>query len=167
MLEPYRVTFVCTGNICRSPTAEWVFRAHVRDAGLDGRVEVDSSGTGGWHVGEPADPRAAATLRAAGYDCEHRARQFQRAWFARYDLVVALDSSHRRALLGMASGEEARAKVRLLREFDPEADGDDLDVPDPYYGGESGFKRVLRMIENACPGLIELVRRELKTKESG
>jgi protein-tyrosine phosphatase len=163
MAEPYRVTFVCTGNICRSPTAEWVFRRHVEEAGLDGRAEVDSSGTGGWHIGDPADPRSERELRRAGYDCDHRARQFDPAWFARYDLVVALDSGHRQELLFAAPDDEARAKVRLLREFDPEA-GADLDVPDPYYGGGSGFADVLNMIEAACPGLLDHVRRELKAK---
>src|SRR4051794_38148715 len=116
---PYRVTFVCTGNICRSPMAEHIFRHHAEEAGLD--VEVDSSGTGGWHVGDAADERTVATLRRAGYASAHTARMFDPDWFDRYDLIVALDQGHRRELRAMAPDDAARDKVRLLREFDPSA----------------------------------------------
>jgi protein-tyrosine phosphatase len=154
----YRVTFVCTGNICRSPMAEHIFRRYVEDDGLD--VEVDSSGTGHWHVGDPADERTVAALRRAGYGCAHRARRFERSWFDRYDLIVALDRGHRRDLLRIAASDEDRAKVRLLREFDPEAS--DLDVPDPYYARDSAFDEVREQIEAAAPGLLAHVRRALK-----
>ncbi|GIH26585.1 low molecular weight protein-tyrosine-phosphatase [Acrocarpospora phusangensis] len=150
----YRVTFVCTGNICRSPMAEHIVRRRFADAGLD--AEVDSSGTGGWHEGDPADSRTVAVLRRAGYTSAHRARQFLPAWFDRYDLVVALDRGHHRALRAMAATERDRAKVRLLREFDPDADS--LDVPDPYYGGNAGFDLVRAQIEAAVPGLIAEIR---------
>ncbi|MBE1532896.1 low molecular weight protein-tyrosine-phosphatase [Actinomadura algeriensis] len=156
---PYRVTFVCTGNICRSPMAESVLRHHADEEGLD--VEVDSSGTGNWHVGDPADDRTIAALRRAGYRSAHAARQFEAAWFARYDLILALDEGHARALRSMAPGDEARAKVRLLREFDPSA-GTDLDVPDPYYGGRADFDLVLEMVEAAMPGLLDEIRAGLK-----
>jgi protein-tyrosine phosphatase len=159
MGSPYRVCFVCSGNICRSPMAEWVFRHHVREAGLDGLVEVDSAGTGDWHAGEPADQRAVAALRRGGYEYGgHRARQFQRSWFEARDLVVALDRGHLRELRAMAPGPPAAARVRLLRSFDPGADGD-LDVPDPYYGGTACFNHCLALIEAACPGLMEEVGR--------
>ncbi|GAA2116134.1 low molecular weight protein-tyrosine-phosphatase [Actinomadura alba] len=161
MPEPYRVTFVCTGNICRSPIAEWVLRHHVEQEGLD--VEVDSSGTGGWHVGDGADDRAVRALSAGGYHSAHSARQFEPLWFARYDLIVALDQGHLRALRSMAPDEQARSKVRLLREFDPDA-GDDLDVPDPYYGADDGFDHVLGLVEAAVPGLLETIREELKER---
>jgi protein-tyrosine phosphatase len=154
----YRITFVCTGNICRSPMAEHIFRRYVEDDGLD--VEVDSSGTGHWHVGDPADERTVATLRRAGYGFAHRARRFERSWFDRYDLIVALDQGHRRELLRIAASDEERAKVRLLREFDPEAG--DLDVPDPYYGRDAAFEEVRAQIEAAAPGLLAHVRRALK-----
>lgn len=156
---PYRVTFVCTGNICRSPMAESVLRHHVEEAGLD--VEVDSSGTGNWHVGDGADDRTIAALRRAGYRSAHTARQFEALWFARYDLILALDEGHLRALRSMAPDEESRAKVRLLREFDPDAGGD-LDVPDPYYGGRADFDLVLEMVEAAMPGLLDEIRAGLK-----
>lgn len=95
---PYRVCFVCTGNICRSPMAESVFRAHVTEAGLDELVEVDSAGTGGWHEGDGADERTVAVLEAGGYESDHAARQFQASWFSRLDLVIALDTGHLKAL---------------------------------------------------------------------
>ncbi|MEO3825446.1 low molecular weight protein-tyrosine-phosphatase [Actinomadura sp. B10D3] len=155
----YRVTFVCTGNICRSPMAEWVLRHHVEEGGLD--VEVDSSGTGNWHVGDGADERTVETLERAGYRSAHIARQFEPGWFARYDLILALDEGHRRALRAMAPDGEARGKVRLLREFDPDADGD-LDVPDPYYGDRAEFDLVLEQVEAAMPGLLEEIRAALK-----
>lgn len=98
----YRVCFVCTGNICRSPMAEAVFRAHVAEAGLAHRIAVDSAGTGGWHEGDGADPRAISVLEAAGYALDHRARQFQASWFERLDLVIALDAGHLRELRALA-----------------------------------------------------------------
>jgi protein-tyrosine phosphatase len=151
---PYRVTFVCTGNICRSPMAEHIFRRHAEDEGLD--VEVDSSGTGHWHIGDSADERTVATLRRAGYRSAHRARQFEAGWFDRYDLIVALDHGHRTDLLDLALDDTARGKVRLLREFDPDAC--DLDVADPYYGRNSAFEEVREQIEAAVPGLLDHVR---------
>ncbi|MFF5984494.1 low molecular weight protein-tyrosine-phosphatase [Streptomyces olindensis] len=157
----YRVCFVCTGNICRSPMAEVVFRARVAEAGLDGLVEVDSAGTGGWHEGDGADPRTVAVLEENGYACGHTARQFQPSWFARLDLVVALDSGHLRALRRLAPTEQDAQKVRLLRSYDPAA-GDDLDVPDPYYGGADGFDECLEMVEAASTGLLAAVREDVE-----
>ncbi|MFC8517567.1 low molecular weight protein-tyrosine-phosphatase [Streptomyces sp. NPDC057257] len=157
----YRVCFVCTGNICRSPMAESVFRARVAEAGLDDRVEVDSAGTGGWHEGDGADPRTVSVLEANGYDGTHTARQFQPSWFARLDLVVALDTGHLKALRRLAPAPEDAAKVQLLRSFDPVA-GDDLDVPDPYYGGMDGFEECLEMVEAASEGLLAAVREQVE-----
>ncbi|MET7291781.1 low molecular weight protein-tyrosine-phosphatase [Streptomyces griseoloalbus] len=157
----YRVCFVCTGNICRSPMAESVFRARVAKAGLDGLVEVDSAGTGGWHEGEGADPRTVTVLRENGYDADHTARQFDPSWFARLDLVIALDSGHLRALRRLAPTERDADKVRLLRSYDPAAD-DDLDVPDPYYGGADGFDECLEMVEAASTGLLVAVREQVE-----
>ncbi|CAL9513475.1 low molecular weight protein-tyrosine-phosphatase [Streptomyces griseomycini] len=157
----YRVCFVCTGNICRSPMAESVFRARVAEAGLDGLVEVDSAGTGGWHEGDGADPRTVAVLRENGYGTGHTARQFAPSWFARLDLVIALDSGHLAALRRLAPTERDADKVRLLRSYDPAA-GDDLDVPDPYYGGADGFDACLEMVEAASTGLLAAVREQLE-----
>ncbi|MER6344792.1 low molecular weight protein-tyrosine-phosphatase [Streptomyces sp. NPDC001595] len=157
----YRVCFVCTGNICRSPMAESVFRARVEEAGLDGVVVVDSAGTGGWHEGDPADPRTVAVLEEHGYDSAHTARQFRADWFDRLDLVVALDAGHATALRRLAPGEQDARKVRLLRSYDPAA-GDDLDVPDPYYGGMDGFEECLEMVEAASAGLLAAVREHVE-----
>ncbi|KUN10308.1 protein tyrosine phosphatase [Streptomyces yokosukanensis] len=156
----YRVCFVCTGNICRSPMAESVFRARVAEAGLEALVEVDSAGTGSWHEGEPADPRTVSVLDEHGYDGDHIARQFQPSWFSRLDLVIALDTGHLKALRRLAPTEEEARKVRLLRSYDPAAD-DDLDVPDPYYGQRGGFEECLVMVEAASAGLLTAVREEL------
>ncbi|KUM86005.1 MULTISPECIES: low molecular weight protein-tyrosine-phosphatase [Streptomyces] len=153
----YRVCFVCTGNICRSPMAESVFRARLAEAGLEDLVEVDSAGTGGWHEGDGADPRTVAVLEEHGYDGAHTARQFQPAWFSRLDLVIALDVGHLRALRRLAPTPEDAGKVRLLRSYDPAA-GDELDVPDPYYGGLDGFEECLEMVEAASEGLLAEVR---------
>ena len=157
----YRVCFVCTGNICRSPMAESVFRARIAEAGLDDRVEVDSAGTGGWHEGDGADPRTVSVLEASGYDSGHAARQFQPSWFARLDLLIALDAGHLRALRRLAPTSRDAEKVRLLRSYDPAA-GDDLDVPDPYYGGMDGFEECLEMVEAASDGLLAAVREQVE-----
>ena len=164
MSERFRVTAVCLGNICRSPMTEAVLTAYVEDAGLSDRVAVDSAGTGSWHIGEDADPRALATLRSAGYDLNHAARQYHRDWFtpghAAYgDLVLAMDAANYADLLAMAPDAAAAQRVRMFRSFDPAMagipDGDSrLDVPDPYYGRADGFATVLEMIEAAAAGLV-------------
>lgn len=156
----YRICFVCTGNICRSPMAEAVMRRLVEDEGLTDQVEVDSAGTDDWHVGDRADRRAVSTLRDAGYDgSAHRARVFDRRWFAQRDLVVALDRGHLRQLLAMAGDASERDKVVLLRDF-AEGGGTDLDVPDPYYGRDEEFAAVLAQVEQSCHGILDVLLRE-------
>jgi protein-tyrosine phosphatase len=152
---------VCLGNICRSPTAEGVMRALVAEAGLEERIELDSAGTGAWHVGEPPDVRATAAARRRGIVLEGAARQVRSGDFEEFDLILAMDESNLRELRRLAPDEEARARVRLLREFDPAADGD-LDVPDPYYGGPGGFGEVLDLVQAACAALL----RELQVGDS-
>ncbi|MCX5438381.1 low molecular weight phosphotyrosine protein phosphatase [Streptomyces sp. NBC_00569] len=158
---PFRVCFVCTGNICRSPMAESVFRSRLHEAGLDGLVEVNSAGTGGWHEGDGADHRTVSVLAAGGYESGHTARQFSASWFSRLDLVIALDAGHLRTLRHLAPSPEDAEKVRLLRSYDPSA-GADLDVPDPYYGGIDGFEECLKMVEAASDGLLDAVRAALE-----
>jgi protein-tyrosine phosphatase len=143
------------GNICRSPTAEGVMRSLVREAGLEDEFEIDSAGTGGWHVGNPPDERATASARRRGITLQGSARQVRPEDFERYDLLLAADRENLRHLRAMAPDGEAREKVRLLREFDPHSVGaPDLDVPDPYYGGPDGFEDVLDLVEAACRGLL-------------
>ncbi|MBW9109506.1 low molecular weight phosphotyrosine protein phosphatase [Microbacterium trichothecenolyticum] len=150
---PFRVVFVCTGNICRSPMAEVVFRDFADASGLGARVASTSAGTGDWHVGEQADLRTIEALERAGYDGRHhRARQFTHADFARSDLVVALDRSHERILRGWARTEGDADKIALLLSFDPAART--MDVPDPYYAGPGMFDEVLGMIESASRALF-------------
>ncbi|QKW07845.1 low molecular weight phosphotyrosine protein phosphatase [Streptomyces sp. NA04227] len=159
----YRVCFVCTGNICRSPMAEIVFRARLQEAGLDALVETDSAGTGGWHEGDGADPRTVSVLEAAGYPGHHVARQFRAEWFSRLDLVIALDREHLRELRRLAPGPEDAAKVRLLRSYDPAA-GTEAEVADPYYGDLEGFETCLAEVESAVDGLLGAVREEVKER---
>ncbi|MBX3666340.1 MAG: low molecular weight phosphotyrosine protein phosphatase [Burkholderiales bacterium] len=147
-----RVLFVCMGNICRSPTAEGVFRRLVEAEGLAGRIHIDSAGTHDYHIGDPPDARAQAAAARRGYDLSQlRARQVTRADFTAFDYVLAMDE-HNRGLLLQQCPPEHRAKVRLFLEF---AAGEvPAEVPDPYYGGPQGFEQVLDLVENAARGLL-------------
>jgi low molecular weight protein-tyrosine phosphatase len=157
----YRLCFVCSGNICRSPIAEVVMRRLADDAGLSGVVEVDSAGTGDWHVGGPADRRAVTALRDGGYDGRaHRARVFEPGWLDDRDLVLALDRGHLRELRALARTDAQRDRVRLLRSFDPTAP-EGAEVADPYFGDARDFADVLDQVERACRGLLDAVARAL------
>jgi protein-tyrosine phosphatase len=149
------VLFVCLGNICRSPTAEGTMRALVREAGMEERIELDSAGTGSWHVGSSPDERATAAAAGRGIALEGAARQVSVADFDDFNLMIAMDSANLSDLRALASDDRQREKVRLLREFEPAGAGSgDLDVPDPYYGPGDGFERVLDMVEASCRGLL-------------
>ncbi len=154
-----RLCFVCLGNICRSPTAEAVMARLVREHRLDREIAVDSAGTGDYHVGEPPDSRSAAAARGRGVILKGRAVQFTAADFDRFDAVLAMDRRNEESLLALARDDADRAKVHLLRDFDP-ASPEGSEVPDPYYGGEKGFETVLDVCEAACRGLLEHLRRE-------
>jgi protein-tyrosine phosphatase len=146
----YRIVIVCLGNICRSPVAQVVLTRRLDDAGLAGRVAVESAGTGDWHVGNPMDRRAATTLAGERYDpSAHRARQFTAADASSYDLVLAMDRANLAELARLGVPPD---RLRLFRDFDP-APGDG-EVPDPYYGGDDGFQEVLVMVERTVAGLI-------------
>ena len=154
--DALQVTFVCTGNICRSPMAEKVFVHELERAGLADRVRVTSAGTGDWHVGSAPDERSTAAAAARGIRLEGAARQVTAGDFGDWDLLIAMDRANQRELERLAPDDEARAKVSLLREYDPlsVAEGD-LEVPDPYYGGEDGFEHVLEVVERACRALLD------------
>ncbi len=146
------VLFVCMGNICRSPTAEGVFRHYVSEAGLSDQIEVDSAGTHAYHVGEPPDRRAAAAALRRGVSlADLRARRFGDADFERFDYIIAMDDDNQMRLLEKAP-DEYRSKVQLFLSF---ASGSETEVPDPYYGGAAGFERVLDLVEEASRGLLE------------
>jgi protein-tyrosine phosphatase len=157
--EPYRITVVCLGNICRSPIGEAVLRQRLAAAGLADRVRVDSAGTGDWHLGQGADPRALAVLDAHGYPHDHTARQITPNWFADIDLVLAMDESNYANLERLIERSGQSPELRMMRSYDPELahlaePHPELDVPDPYYGGPEGFETVLTMIEQAADGLV-------------
>ncbi|MGE0216528.1 low molecular weight protein-tyrosine-phosphatase [Mycolicibacterium sp.] len=153
MSELLHVTFVCTGNICRSPMAEKMFAHQLGERGLAGVVQVSSAGTHGWHEGAPADPRAGHVLRAHGYPSEHRATQVGDGHLAA-DMVVALGRNHLRMLQHLGVPTE---RLRMLRSFDPRSGAHALDVEDPYYGTHDDFEDVFTVIDAALPGLHDWV----------
>ncbi|MDT5350744.1 MAG: low molecular weight protein-tyrosine phosphatase [Mycobacterium sp.] len=157
------VTFVCTGNICRSPMAEKMFADQLRRRGLSESVRVTSAGTGDWHVGSGADVRAARVLRAHGYPTDHRAAQVDDDHLAA-DLVVALGRNHARMLRQLGVDED---RIRMLRSFDPRSGAFVLDVEDPYYGDRDDFEEVLAVIEAALPGLHAWVDEQLAQNGNG
>ncbi|MCW2245266.1 protein-tyrosine phosphatase [Azospirillum fermentarium] len=151
-----KVLFVCTGNICRSPTAHGVFRAFVREAGLEDRIHTDSAGTSGYHVGDPPDRRSLELARQRGYDLSDlRARRVTVGDFRDFDHILAMDHGHLDALRRMAP-RDSTADVRLFLDYAP--DWPVREVPDPYYGGALGFVEVLEMVEAASRGLLGRIR---------
>lgn len=151
-MDTHRILFVCMGNICRSPTAEGVFRKQVEQRGLENQFEIDSAGTGGWHIGCPPDKRAQQAASARGIDLSTlRARQVCIADTQYYDTLITMDNDNQLRLLKLAD-ESHRPKVRLLLEYADTPDS--LEVPDPYYGGDNGFDLVLDLIEDACHRLL-------------
>ena len=157
-IQPLKILFVCLGNICRSPTAEGVFRQFLKEAGLENDVQVDSAGTGDYHTGEPPDQRACEAAARRGYDLTAlRARQVKRDDFAKFDYILAMDMENLRSLKRFCPPEYGH-KVMLFTEF---CSRGPCVVPDPYGGGPDGFERVLDLIEDAARGLLDDVREKL------
>ena len=154
--SPTRVLFVCLGNICRSPLAEGVFRNLVDEAGLSDRFLIDSAGTGSWHVGERPDARAAMVAKEHGVELDTRARQVTERDLHDFDHVLAMDRENLLSLKRMAGSSGGDAEIELLRAYDPDPDGDD--VPDPYYGGVSGFENVYDIVARSCDALLKRLR---------
>jgi len=150
-----KVLFVCMGNICRSPISQGVFENALRREGLEGEVEVDSAGTGDWHVGQPPDERALRSADLRGLDIGHlRARQITPEDCRAFDYVLTMDEENYRAVSALCDGG---AVVRPFLDFYP--DSPEHEVPDPYYGGPDGFEHVLDLVEGASEGLIEDIRK--------
>ncbi|MBD2759583.1 low molecular weight phosphotyrosine protein phosphatase [Yimella sp. cx-573] len=162
MSQPFRVSFVCTGNICRSPMGEVILRELLEREGLSDNVVVDSSGIQGWHEGNPADPRTLEALERGGYDgSAHRAHRLTDPEVGERDLLLVADRGHLTEVQRMAARSATPPQVRLLREFDPDADKDEVD--DPYYGDEAGFDRCRDEIETACKGVVDHLRSQVPT----
>ncbi|ANW65542.1 protein tyrosine phosphatase [Mycobacterium sp. djl-10] len=158
MPDPLHVTFVCSGNICRSPMAEKMFAHQIAERGLTHRVRVSSAGTGAWHVGEGADRRANRVLREHGYPTQHIAAQLDDDHLSA-DMVVALGRNHLRILTDLGVDSD---RLRMLRSFDPRSGAHALDVEDPYYGDHSDFEEVFTVIDASLPGLHEWVDEALR-----
>jgi protein-tyrosine phosphatase len=155
-----RICFVCMGNICRSPTAEGVFRKLAADAQLDNRLTIDSAGTGGWHAGELPDSRSRAAAKRRGYDLNHRARKFTADDLDRFDLILVMDRDNYDNVQRLARDRTHVPTIRLMRTFERGA-AEGAEVPDPYSGETDGFEEVLDICERACAGLLEHVREQL------
>ncbi len=152
-----KILFVCLGNICRSPSAEAVFTGLVKKEGLNDQFEIDSAGTGGWHVGEPADRRMQKHAVKRGYDLTSISRKFDpETDFDRFDLIIGMDDENIHSLKSMARNREDLDKIHKMTDFRKEWDY--LEVPDPYYGGDDGFELVLDLLEDSCGGLLEKVK---------
>ena len=150
-----KVLFVCLGNICRSPTAEGVMRKKLEDAGLSSEIEVDSCGTGAWHVGNPPDDRTISTAKEYGYDLSAlRARKLSANDYLKFDHILAMDTRNLADVIKNAPADY-KGQIKLFLDY---GDSDELEVPDPYYGGAAGFLRVIQLIETACDGLIAEIK---------
>lgn len=164
----YRIITVCTGNICRSPMAQYVLTKALAEAGLAARATVDSAGTSNWEAGRPIDERAAARLKLAGLPSTgHRARQFLPAWYRERDLILALDIDHYEQLRADAPDEDSLAKVRMFRSFDPvlaDKEPAEQGIYDPWFGDEADFEASWDMISGAVPGIVQHVRAALAAR---
>lgn len=149
-----KILVVCLGNICRSPAAEAAIRKAAADAGID--VDVDSAGTGSWHIGDPPHPESVAAGERAGLEVTGRARKFNPVDFDRYDMILAMDRSNLADLMALSPSKEAQAKIRLFRTFDPQTDLDE--VPDPWGGPAEGYDETIRIATAAARGLVDTLK---------
>ena len=157
MSKVVKISFVCLGNICRSPLAQGVFQDLVNREKLNQKIFVSSAGTGNWHIGNLPDERMRQTAQSKGIQLVSRAQQFQSKDFNRFNLVLAMDHSNLARLAEIAPSTLSPDKLMLFRSFDPKSNGDQ-DVPDPYYGGAKGFEEVYRMVERTCPPILAYIK---------
>ncbi|MEX0995148.1 MAG: low molecular weight protein-tyrosine-phosphatase [Balneolaceae bacterium] len=151
--NPYKLCFVCLGNICRSPTAEGVFQHKVNENNLDPYFIIDSAGTSAYHIGEPANTHSQMTARKHGISLESRARRFDYSNLNEFDLILAMDSENYRNLNQLDRKNQYTERIKMIRDFDPEPG--DGEVPDPYFGGQDGFENVFQIIDRSCENLLE------------
>jgi protein-tyrosine phosphatase len=151
------ISFVCLGNICRSPLAQAIFQDLVNREKLDQKIFISSAGTGNWHIGNLPDERMRQTAQSKGIKLESRAQQFQSKDFNRFNLILAMDHSNLIRLSEIAPSPLPPNKLMLFRSFDPESN-DDQNVPDPYYGGAKGFEEVYSMVKRTCPPLLDYIK---------
>lgn len=159
MAEKKRLCFVCLGNIVRSPLAEHMFLHQAKERGISEKFEVDSAGTGSWHLGESPDGRMRRVAAAHGLEYDGSSRQIRSADFDYFDLFLVMDSENYSAMTSLARTPEQQKKIRMLREFDPEGDARSA-VPDPYYGGIQGFEEVYQIVDRSVAGLLKVIETE-------
>ncbi len=153
------VLFVCMGNICRSPTAEGIFQKYVSDAGLSDQIKIDSAGTTGYHAGEPADSRMKRAASQRGYELLSRSRQIKVSDLRDFDYIIVMDSDNEHYVRQLDRSEEYQERIKLMTDYCSEFDYNH--VPDPYYGGEDGFKLVMDLLEDACEGFLSEIKNKL------
>ncbi|MFV0328752.1 MAG: low molecular weight protein-tyrosine-phosphatase [Dysgonomonas sp.] len=157
-MKKYRVLFVCLGNICRSPAAEGIFKKMVKDQGLSNQITVDSAGTAGYHNGELPDPRMRQHGARRGYDFDSYSRMFIEEDYDRFDIILAMDDNNYRNILRLSPDVESQKKVYRMVDFSQQYSNDH--VPDPYYSGAEGFELVLNLLEDACAGLLDKIKKD-------
>lgn len=158
--NPYKICFVCLGNICRSPTAEGVFQHLVNERGLQSYFYIDSAGTSAYHIGEPANSKSQWVANQQGVQLNSKARRFEKADLEEFDLILAMDHENLKNINQLNGNPGYSDKIKLLREFDP--DPEDKAVPDPYYGGMDGFQRVFDVIKRSSGALLDQLEDKIK-----
>jgi len=160
MAEPFKLLFVCMGNICRSPAADGIMHHLVKAEGLADRIHIDSAGTGGWHAGDAADPRMRKHAKLRGYSLGSIARQVRERDFEDFDLILVMDQQNLREIRPFNPDGKLMHKVKMFCDF--AEDREESEVPDPYYGGDAGFEQVLDIVENGCEHLLQHVKERMK-----
>lgn len=158
--NPFRICFVCLGNICRSPTAEGIFQHLVTERGRQSYFEIDSAGTSAYHVGEPANSKSRQTAKKYGIKLHSRARQFEYSDLEYYDLILAMDRENLKNIQNIDKKDKFTDKIALMRSFDPQPD--DGEVPDPYYGGIQGFENVFQVLKRSCENLLDELEKKIE-----
>lgn len=158
--NPYKICFVCLGNICRSPTAEGVFQHLTNERNLESYFEIDSAGTSAYHVGESANSRSQQTAKQHGITLHSKARQFEPFDLEYFDLVLAMDQENLSNINRLNNGSSDSAAIGMLRDFDPKPG--DGEVPDPYHGGIQGFENVFQIVKRSCENLLDQLESNIK-----